>query len=692
MATLEELVVQLTAETSGLKTQMASAVKATESATEKMDQAIKSFADNSSKNTNFFQTSMATMTGFLGSQAVLGAFNAVKDAAGAFINQLKDGAQEAMGEERALAVLNASLAANGNFSKEASNGLNEWAASMEATAQASQQAIVENLSLLSSLTKLDSEGLKKAENAAINLAAATGKDLSTATEIVAKAINGQATGLNRLGVNIDLTADKTQNLEIVTSKLASQFGGAAKARTETFSGALFSLNDAWGDLFKELAKGITQNDVVISVMSQASKVLSDFTTSAQAGGFSLKKGIGEGILFVADGLITATQVTDAFIRVMMAGFKTIYTAVQAVGDSIQWLGDKLGVIDDSNPFQQTSDAFDSLSSTISGDSALNTLGMKLADLKEAGAIAFAGMTDGTNAASEAVINHAGKVKELTSIELARRDVLKSFVEDLAKSTTEISGLYETQLTQLQDMKANELITEQDYWQSRQDLQAQKFAEEQSALEQSMILGQKTKEEYAAAESALRQRQADEKFKLDQDQLKAETETQKTRTANLKSTFGYISSLASSQNKELAAIGKAAAISQATMDTYAAANVALKSAPPPFNFGLAAAVVAAGIANVAKITGTGLKTGIDSVPGVGKGDSFPAVLAPGERVVPSKTNQDLTNFLEGQNSQPQQVNITINIPNPIPLNREAAEAMVETINNYIASGGLRILQT
>jgi hypothetical protein len=50
-------------------------------------------------------------------------------------------------------------------------------------------------------------------------------------------------------------------------------------------------------------------------------------------------------------------------------------------------------------------------------------------------------------------------------------------------------------------------------------------------------------------------------------------------------------------------GKAIAVVQAIRDTYAGANTALASAPPPFNFISAAAVVASGIANVKAITST-----------------------------------------------------------------------------------------
>lgn len=50
MANLEELVVSLVAETSGLRAEMANAAKATKDATSKMDDAIQSFSENSSKN------------------------------------------------------------------------------------------------------------------------------------------------------------------------------------------------------------------------------------------------------------------------------------------------------------------------------------------------------------------------------------------------------------------------------------------------------------------------------------------------------------------------------------------------------------------------------------------------------------------------------------------------------------------
>jgi hypothetical protein len=77
---------------------------------------------------------------------------------------------------------------------------------------------------------------------------------------------------------------------------------------------------------------------------------------------------------------------------------------------------------------------------------------------------------------------------------------------------------------------------------------------------------------------------------------------RARFAQTSQFLGGLVELQNSSNKKLRAIGKAAAIAQASIDTYVAANKALAAFPPPFNFAAAALVVAGGIANVAKIAG------------------------------------------------------------------------------------------
>jgi len=77
---------------------------------------------------------------------------------------------------------------------------------------------------------------------------------------------------------------------------------------------------------------------------------------------------------------------------------------------------------------------------------------------------------------------------------------------------------------------------------------------------------------------------------------------------------YFSSLAGAlgklagEHKQGALVAKRLAQTQAVIDTYAGANKALASAPPPWNFIAMATVIASGLANVANIESQSMATG------------------------------------------------------------------------------------
>lgn len=102
----------------------------------------------------------------------------------------------------------------------------------------------------------------------------------------------------------------------------------------------------------------------------------------------------------------------------------------------------------------------------------------------------------------------------------------------------------------------------------------------------------------------------------------------------------VSSLQSAKSKELQVIGKAAAISTATINTFLGITQALGNLPPPISFVAAAAVATAGFVQVANIAGVqfaegGLAEG--GVPGV---DSIPAMLQHGELVTPTQNFEEV----------------------------------------------------
>lgn len=144
-------------------------------------------------------------------------------------------------------------------------------------------------------------------------------------------------------------------------------------------------------------------------------------------------------------------------------------------------------------------------------------------------------------------------------------------------------------------------------------------------------------------------------KISDDKKKADALDKKLneeKARDQQATLDWISQLQYSKSKEMAAVGKAAAIVSTTISTYEAAQKAFSAmAGIPFVGPIlggiaAAAAIAAGMSRVAAISGIniGFRTGADRVPGVGAGDSVPAMLQPGERVVKTDTNRVLEQFL------------------------------------------------
>lgn len=710
MATLEEILIEIKAETSQLKAEMQSASKVVGQATEKMDKAIGEFSKSSGKNTSFMQTAFATMTGFLGSQAVLGTIGLLKDAFSALGSQLIDAGKEAAAEEQAFTRLATSLRLSGNYSKEAASGLVDFANEMEGLAGVGADVIASNLSVLSSLTRLNSEGLKAAQKSAIDLSAAMGIDLDSATTMVAKAVNGQDQAFKKLGITMNLTGNSAQNLAQVTQVLNDRFGGSAASKMQTFSGAMFVLKDAFGDVFKEVAKSVTQNEVVIAIMSKMGEVFSKVSEYMKTNASVIRDGIGSALLYLIDVLEGTVTGLKYLFQIMNAGFQTALIPVRNAIDMFQLLykaatGNFAGIgkeIDDLK--SNYTRAFDAIGEVGSDNTVFDGIKSGLSEIKSAAQGAFDEMVGKPIEAvksQEALGNAVVKTSTLTK---QQEEVLKSFAEGLANQNQAVSNSFGFANQMMQESLAQRMaIVGEDYaaqiqaqtefFALQQELRDAQYLSEQDALLQAKNNGLVTEQQYNDAKLALAQKYALDNAKQQTAITQFQAQQEKTRADNFKGTMGTIASLASSGNKELAAIGKAAAITQATIDGYAAVQKALASAPPPFNFGLAALVGAATAANVAKIAGVGLKNGIDSVPrssgGGNSGDNFPAVLKPGERVVPTETNQDLTAFLANQ-SNASKVNINVTVMPNTGLNNDQIGNLIEQLNSYFSSGGFKLI--
>lgn len=135
----------------------------------------------------------------------------------------------------------------------------------------------------------------------------------------------------------------------------------------------------------------------------------------------------------------------------------------------------------------------------------------------------------------------------------------------------------------------------------------------------------------------------------QDQIKIEKDLAKAKENLTTQALGNLATIVGKNSK----FGKAIAIVQAIRDTFAGANKALSAAPPPFNFISAAAVVAAGIANVKSITATddpAPPSGLGASTG-GRSVSTPTPAAPSFNIVGTDTQNQLAQTLAEQTQKP-----------------------------------------
>tara|TARA_Y100000593_G_C4322310_1_gene344549 strand:+ start:7457 stop:9271 length:1815 start_codon:yes stop_codon:yes gene_type:complete len=148
---------------------------------------------------------------------------------------------------------------------------------------------------------------------------------------------------------------------------------------------------------------------------------------------------------------------------------------------------------------------------------------------------------------------------------------------------------------------------------------------------------------------------------EQEQDKVDTQIAQKKQDLMTNALGNIATIVGKNSK----FGKAIAIVQAIRDTFAGANKALASAPPPFNFIQAAAVVAGGIANVKNITKSKEPTAPSFATGGTGGEQAVAVPSPPPPVIPdintvasSGINQ-LADAIGEQSQQPIQAYVVSN---------------------------------
>lgn len=185
----------------------------------------------------------------------------------------------------------------------------------------------------------------------------------------------------------------------------------------------------------------------------------------------------------------------------------------------------------------------------------------------------------------------------------------------------------------------------------------RFIQENERLKAQRDANLITEADYYAKRDALAYQQTWKAIKYDADQLKSknklvedEKKLDEKKFTAVKETFGNLAVLMQSSSRELFAIGKAASIAMATMNTYEAITKTMTSVPYPFNIPLAIAQGIAGFVQVSNIANTNpsfASGGI--VPGTSySGDNVTANVNSGEMILNRQQQSSLFSQISSGN--------------------------------------------
>jgi hypothetical protein len=631
---------------------------------------------------------MATMTGFISGQAVMGALNSLKTA---LVDTVADGVNGAIEAQEAFVSFANALVRAGTDGNNAAKNFKDFADEMQNLTGITAESTLSVGKLLTSLTGLSGPQLEEATKAIADLSVVMGVDMDTAARMFAKNVNGSGDAFKKFGIEVEDGASKAERTANAIEALNARFGGSAEAQAKTYAGALKIVKQSFGEVTEEIGNAIVENKAILAVMQEVSKIFIGLSGDLGKNSSGIKVFLGEATKALFDFGVTAIEVVE-FIKPVWDGIGHIFKQVAAsIASALILASEGFTAYREANKRLEAELAED-WNNIGKASETLSAVKKNFESLAVTAGAATEEMKRGGDVTSEAINKTVATVSKLPPELSAAQQAMRDWAMEQAAMADSIGDIYNIELASLQANLDAKLITEQQYLDAKEALVMQNIANENAMLDQAAAQGLIRGQDLANARYAMEMKASQAQLQLAAARVKSEETLNKEREANFKSTLGTIAGLASSNSKTLAAIGKAAAITQATMDGYVAVQKALASAPPPFNYALAAAVGAATAGNIAKIVGTPLATGIDEVPGSGFKDNFPAVLAPGERVVPRETNQDLTRFLEMQGQQKGaqiSVNVTMNdVFTSDP--REMGMKIIETINEAAQANGIQIL--
>lgn len=559
---------------------------------------------------------------------------------------------QAYGEqEKAVNTLNQALKTQGIFSEQLSKQYQEQASELQNLTTYGDEAIVAAQAQLQAYTK-NKQVTKELTKATLDFAQAQGVDLQTAASLVGKSIGTGTNALARYGVAINTSATASEKLEQVVGALNRRFGGQAEAATQGL-GSLIQLKNVFGDVFEEIGKRLAPTVVDIS------KKLTAF--------FQAVINNGPLIDMIANIIKVGAALTGSITVIVGAvlAFNKLSQVIKFAGIALELFGGGIrGIVGATGigllilvisdlalnwnlRFKQMQAVFQAFTNNIAA------LGQGLTSIL---AGVFTLNTDKITAGLAAVKDaFVSGIDEYNNVRKEQND--KEVEDEKAKQEAIIEAQREARTVQ-----TDEYTTFLEEFTLQNEEYAALNAERQQEFNAAALdtLRTQLQNENAARNTVLQDRlkkSIDANNKEMQDRVKfGATYAALNKVINSeeiqgkKQTIDSLAQLAQSGNATLKGIGKAASLVQIgikTAEGAIAAYASLAGIPyvgPILGAAAAAAITAFGVEQAAKVTAAAQGGVVPGANPVGRGftDTQPALLTPGELVVPRKNYDEVIN--------------------------------------------------
>lgn len=557
---------------------------------------------------------------------------------------------------RAVKTLEASYQALGITGTQALKNAKAFAGEMQNATGIADEVFLDAQRMLANFGVVGQKA-QEAIKAAYALSVGRNMEFASALDLVTRAAAGQTQTLARQGIQIADNVKECDKFDAVLEQINDKFGAAAQAQMGDTITQVNALKESWGD-FKEVIGGllIPTFELLIKTGTKAINVLNSLTGADQS----------------------AIEATIAKDKERLALLNRRYQIEQQTalvnaknGEISEVYAQRLKSLE--NEMLMVSGAITENQKTLNKEKAelaekekeINANTYKTAQnalaAKEAAKAKKKALEEQNNALKEqqSIVSQMGldgKKTEGTSSwgTLTKKD------SDLSDETQFAAA--EARLNEMLELKRqyieNEIADAELKNSALLELDNQ-YLEQLSALEdQKAAADKKRQEKLAADKKAIEQR-----------------------------AMSDLISLSSSSNKQMAAIGKTASIAQATINTYEGATKALAQGGF-FGFAMAAAVIAAGLNNVAQIAGVQLADGglVKAVTGgvpalIGEGGSDEAVLPLDNQRSMSRIGQAISDASGNKQADGVVVNINVSANGGLPA---FLEELTEATQNGVTA--------